>query len=188
MYMEEVRAQEYMMLREEIMDCLKEIRNCKSIMYTVIVTILAFAVTQKEVLIILTTIVIILPIYHMDINKTSSMIRIGAYLYVFLEGDNFKWETRLIKYDELFLRKRKGETMVNIRPYIFTTTCCFLLFFMKLDYTNVDKSLFFRVVAGLIYYIYSLRYIYINKIDYKEEKKRYIKEWRDIQNIELNQH
>ena len=93
---------EYEALREEILNSLQIVKNYRSLLYTIVFAALAFAFDKDEAIIFLIPFCAIIPIYLLAMHQVDSTMRIGAYIYVFLEPETeCQWETRLLRYDNL---------------------------------------------------------------------------------------
>lgn len=91
---------EYEALREEILYSMQVVKNYRSLLYTLVIAILAFAFDKNEAVLFLLPFVAIIPLYLLAMHQVDSTIRIGAYICVFLEeGTECQWETRLYQYD-----------------------------------------------------------------------------------------
>lgn len=176
------KSQEYGYLKQEILDSIGYTKQYRSILYTVTAAILTFAFTQKEPIIFLLPIVVIIPTYLLQAGQTSSTLRIGAYIMVFIETDEPGWETRLAKYDEKFSPENP-----SVSPHIFISVCCFCLCIFNLDYSNfLSKETIIRLIVAIIYLIVCVIILSVKKVDYGKEKKKYIDEWKEIKGEEKN--
>lgn len=93
---------EYEALREEILYSMQVVKNYRSLLYTIVVAILAFAFDRDESILFLLPFAAIIPLYLLAMHQLDSTIRTGAYICVFLEdGTECQWETRLYMYDKL---------------------------------------------------------------------------------------
>lgn len=177
---------EYEALREEILYSIQVVKNYRSLLYTIVVAALAFAFDKNEAILFLIPFVAIIPIYLLAMHQIDSTLRIGAYIYVFLEpGTDCKWETRLHKYDQLHKRQYSTKK-TSIEAYWCVSVCCLLLSVIKLDYTNID-FMFYITIIGQIIVLMICIYLFIKKKpDYLSTKEKYINEWLEIQKEENN--
>lgn len=91
---------EYETLKEEIQNSMQTVKSYRSLLYTVVIAALAFAFDKDEAILFLVPFSAIIPIYLLAMHQIDSVMRIGAYIYVFIEpGTECQWETRLYKYD-----------------------------------------------------------------------------------------
>lgn len=174
--------EEYLFLREEILKEATAVQNYRNVMYASIAAIYTFAFTQSEPLVFLVPIFVIMPIYKICTSRTSAMCRIGAYLLVFLEGDEFHWETRLHKYDEVYEINVKKST---ISPYTISVLTSGLLCFIRIDFANFySLDNIARVSICVLVCMYCVITIRKNQINYIKEKDKYIERWMHIQKKE----
>ena len=93
---------EYEALREEILSSMQIVKSYRSLLYTIVIAALAFAFDKDEAILFLVPFGAIIPIYLLAMHQIDSTMRLGAYIYVFIEpGSECQWETRLYKYDNL---------------------------------------------------------------------------------------
>ena len=90
--------EEYIALRQEINTLCAAADNIVYILYVFLTTYLSFALTQKDTIYILLTHIVILPLYLLAMDRRIASCKISAYISVFHENKNNKWETRLINY------------------------------------------------------------------------------------------
>ena len=148
--------EEYEYIRREIELKINKIDNFNSVFYATVAVIFTFAFTQKEALVFLVPVIVIVPIYTIRMDEISSMLRMGAYLFVFWEGTDFFWETRLIKYDEKFKYNKP-----DVNPYVIVSVVSFLLCISKLDYSNIkSKGLWIRIFFAVAFLVFCLIIIY----------------------------
>lgn len=114
-------------------------------------------------------------------HQIDSTLRIGAYIYVFLEPEtDCKWETRLHKYDQLH-RKQYSTKKTSIDAYWCISACCLILSILKLDYKNIG-FMFYLTIMGQIIILIICVYLFVKKRpDYAITKEKYINEWLEIQ-------
>lgn len=90
--------EEYLMLRDEILHLSNMENNIMNFFYVSVATILTFSLTQQDTMFILLPYIIIIPSYRLVLSKMKGIYKIGAYMYVFLEGKTFNWERRTSKF------------------------------------------------------------------------------------------
>lgn len=178
---------EYEALREEILYSMQVVKNYRSLLYTLVIAILAFAFDKDEAILFLLPFVAIIPLYLLAMHQIDSTIRTGAYISVFLEdGTECQWETRLYKYDKLH-RNEYSTKKTRIDPYWCISFCCIALSILKLDYADSNLN-FYLVVAMQIVILIVCIYLFVKKRpDYLETKEKYIKEWKEIRVQEQKQ-
>lgn len=96
-----IREKEYLMLREEVQNCLKEQRNLSTFSITAVITIIGFTIQMDEPipdLFLLPYIVLLIAAIKVG-NYRQSMVRIVAYMIERHEtSDGFQWESCLNSY------------------------------------------------------------------------------------------
>ncbi|MEY8391712.1 hypothetical protein D3Z36_08405 [Lachnospiraceae bacterium] len=175
---------EYEMLREEILFSMQTVKNYRTLLYSIVIAVLAFAFDKGEAILFLLPFVAVIPLYLLAMHQIDSTMRLGAYIYVFIEpGTECQWETRLNKYD--FLHRNQYSTKKSsIDPYWYLSFCCLLLSVLKLDFCNRDVEFYVTAVTQIIILI-SCIYLFIKKRpDYLTTKEKYIREWKEIQRME----
>lgn len=172
---------EYNALREEILCSMQVVKNYRSLLYSIVVAVLAFAFDKNESILFLVPFFAIIPIYLLAMHQIDSTLRIGAYIYVFLEPEtDCKWETRLHKYDQLH-RKQYSTKKTSIDAYWCISACCLILSILKLDYKNIG-FMFYLTIMGQIIILIICVYLFVKKRpDYAIIKEKYINEWLEIQ-------
>lgn len=180
-----INEKEYLMIREEIMYYYNVIHSSRNILYVALAAILTFAISKKEPLLCMIPYSVIIPIYIVTIDYQYGMWRMGTYLAVFLEGQSFNWERRL---HELNTQPKKG---INRHassyhwPFIITSLCCTILFFLKINYKNIDYKAVLEIIFSVLLTIGFLLFIMVQKSPDKI-KQTYIDEWRNIKEIKEN--
>lgn len=175
---------EYEALRAEILQSMQIVKNYRSLLYTIVVAALAFAFEKNEAILFLVPFFAIIPIYLLSLHQIDSTIRIGAYIYVFIEQEtDINWETRLYNYDKLHINEYSTKKL-SVDSYQCLSLCCIILSVLKLNYCCIDLNLFFTIFVQIIISALCI-YIFKNKkIDYLLVKEKYINEWKEIQRIE----
>lgn len=85
------KQEEYISLREEIISVIEIQNNYVIAMYTITVAILGLAIQQKNEWLFLLPYIILFSFQRIISAKKDVMIRLGAYIAVFLD-DDFGWE------------------------------------------------------------------------------------------------
>jgi len=171
---------EYDTLRAEILSALQAIRNYRTILYTIVIAALAFAFEKEEAILFLIPFCAIIPLYLLAMHQIDSVMRMGAYIYVFLEpGTECQWETRLYQYDRLH-RNQYSTKKTSIDVYWAMSLCCLFLSIVKLDYCNKGFDFYFTIILQIVIFI-TCTYMFIKKRpDYLSVKEHYIDEWEEI--------
>lgn len=179
------KKEEYLMLREEIMMSMEVVKNYRTMLYTIVVAILAFAFEKENPWLFLAPFAAILPLYLLAMQQIDSTLRIGAYIYVFLEPyTDFKWETNLYKYDQMHKRQYSTKKS-SIDAYVILSMCCIALSIANLDYANIQNwKTWSCIVAQTILTIFSIWCFKTKHVDYIETKEKYIEEWKEIKALE----
>lgn len=177
---------EYQALREEILGSIQVVKSYRSLLYTVVIAILAFALDKDEAVLFLVPFAAIIPLYLLSMHQIDSAMRIGAYIYVFLEdGTDCQWETRLYMYDKLH-KNQYSTKKSNIDPYWCTSLSCLALSVIRLDYSNRNLNFYIIIVAQAIILLICIYIFLYKRPDYLITKEKYIREWKEIQLQELN--
>ena len=179
--------EEYIMLRDEILKASDMVKKYRLTMYTLTAALLTFAFNQNEPILFLIPFIAIIPLYLMAMHLVDSTMRIGAYLYVFLETNpecDIKWETRLYAYD-LKHKNEYSTKNTSISPYVVVSLCCIFLSFINMDFSNIFCFDFLWRLALQIILLVICLFIFIKKqTDYLKSKEKYINEWTSIKDKE----
>lgn len=176
---------EYEALRNEIIYSMQIIKNYRSLLYTIVIAVLALAFQSDNVVMFLIPFLVIIPIYLLEMHQVDSTARIGAYISVFIEPEtDCQWETRLLKYEKTYKNNnRNKESLIN--PYWCISFGCIILSFMKLNYYNRNIN-FYIIFAEQIFAFVLCVFVFIKKnVNSLETKEKYIKEWNEIKKDEL---
>lgn len=92
------KKEEYNSLRAEVLGVIDIIQNYIIAMYTISIAILTFAVQQQNAWLFLLPYVVLFSFQRIIVAKKDIMVRIAAYIAVFLDGD-FGWEKN---YKEIY--------------------------------------------------------------------------------------
>lgn len=176
--------EEYQALREEIMFSMQTVKNYRSLLYTIVVAVLAFAVDKGEAILFLVPFVAIVPIYLLSMHQIDSTMRIGAYIYVFLEPNlPVGWETRLYVYDQLY-KNEYGTKKTSIDSYLVLSFLCIIMSIVNMDFNNKDYMFYIIVFLQIVISIVCI-FIFIKKRpDYLKVKEKYIADWKRVKSIE----
>lgn len=125
---------EYEALREEIILSLQTIKDYRNILYSAVAALLAFAFDNGNSFIFLVPFVVIIPLHILSMHQVDSMLRIGAYIYVFLEeGEEVHWETRILEYDKLH-QKQYDTQKIKIDPYMWLSMLCLVFSITNINF------------------------------------------------------
>lgn len=168
---------EYLMLREEILQYLREYQSVRNMMYLVTATTLGFCFGKESNVssyLFLLPLIVILPSYIIATDYRKNVVRAATYLMVFYEQEEdsiFHWETNLA----LIKKQCRFMTGTNYQhiPYYVCGILCIILYFGFLDWENICYS---DVLLGSgVLVISAVIYIY-----YREVKDDYVNEWKKI--------
>lgn len=179
---------EYEALRNEIIYSMQIIKNYRSLLYTIVIAVLAIAFQSDHAVMFLVPFLVIIPIYLLEMHQVDSTARIGAYILVFIEPETeCQWETRLLKYERTYKKdNRNKESLIN--PYWCISFGCVLLSFMKLDYYNRNIN-FYIILAEQIFAFVLWVFVFMkNNVNSLEAKEKYRKEWNEIKKEECREH
>lgn len=141
---------EYEALREEILSSMQTIKSYRSLLYTIVIAALAFAFDKNEAMLFLVPFSAIVPIYLLAMHQIDSAMRLGAYIYVFIEpGSECQWETRLYQYDNLH-KNQYSTKKSSIDPYWCMSFCCLLLSVLKLNFCNMNFDFYVTVIFQIV--------------------------------------
>lgn len=171
---------EYLMLREEILQYLKEYQTVRNMMYVITITILGFCINGKNTnyYFYLLPVIVILPSYIVAFDYRKCVVVAAAYLDLFHEKEiyPFKWESRHSKFN--IKNIGYGETDYQSIPYIICEFTCIGLYVINSLYENMCiKNILIGITISLISIFVFIRY---GRVNYEKAKK----EWERIYNEE----
>lgn len=179
---------EYEILRNEIINNLDSVRQYNSILYTVVASILAFTFDSKNYLACMLPYIVIISIYNLTVSRHKGICKIGAYLNVFLEGEDYNWERRHAIFDKEYMDPAISALNWKSLGRFYLLSCvCSAITIYKLI-TEMSYNTTYKGVISLIIVIFSFfvcRYFYKNAVDYIEEREKMIKHWEKIKEEEL---
>lgn len=174
---------EYLMLREEILNNSNMENNTINFFYATAAAILAFSIDKSDSLYILISYVVIIPAYLIVRSKRRSICKIGAYLKVFHEGNEFNWETRSCELYKGSEKSYSSKIQSTNYPFLFVSTFVMGLFFVKTDWSTFCNDYYeiFKVIVALILYSIQISLI----IKYKKiTVEDFESEWDRVKNKE----
>lgn len=153
--------------------------------YAFISSIIAFSLVKQDTIFIMISYVAILPVYRLVLSKEISIYKIGAYLYVFHEGEEFNWERRSsIFYGKLpKIFKRKIPTFNY--PFIYISTFVLIIFFLRTDWEQINNSNYELIKILLSLGLQCLLIFLIMK-NRNLGKMCYVPTWEEIKNDEID--
>lgn len=176
--------EEYLALREEILSSIKTIKNYRSLLYTITVATLAFAVNNGNAILFLIPFSAIFPIYLLIVHQIDSSLRLGAYIYVFIEPNSpLNWETRLYEFDKLYQRQYSTKKP-SIDAFSVLSICCIFLSILNLDFHHRNLSFYSTILLQIAILVACIYFYSMKRPDYLKVKDDYIKKWKKVQALE----
>lgn len=172
-------TKEYEMIREEIMYMYKAIQELRKILYVMVVSVLTIAVGRNESLLCLVPYCVIIPIYIVTIDYQYSMWKLGAYLIIFHEGKEYNWETRLHNFNVNEGNKNRSGAKSFHSPFVATSIICTILFFVKIDYSDITYETYVQIALALLLFGVVLFYRFSKKNPDKA-KSDFIENWKIV--------
>ena len=173
---------EYEMLRNEIMQKIDLVNSLITFTLTTSIAILTFALTNKNSVLCLLPFGIIIPMYIRISYYRSAMVKLSAYIIVFLEKniDDINWETR--NRDLMNHVDKSEKTIVWKAEYyegVVVSMVCYLLYFYNYSQgKSIDISLKIYLSLPFTFIIWvGLIIRHINNID--KERNEWINEWKN---------
>ena len=181
---------EYELLRAEILLRSEARTQYNNILYAVVAAILTYAFSQDNYFLFLVPYIVILPLYLLSENSRRSTVRLATYMYVFLEGQEYHWETRQWEQDKMNRAKRSTIAhyfylMKTRTQYFLVSLICSISATYKVISSNMDKTgkcasfLFIWILAILVIII-----MMINITDYTKIKYAFIQQWQAVKAAE----
>lgn len=175
---------EYAMLREEILLSMQAIKNYNTLLYGTTTALLAFAFKLSHESLFLLPFSVIFPVYFLIKREMMQMVRIGAYMSVFLEEKlDIRWESRLILYDVMFPSNEHRN--VSLDAYTGLSFFCICLSVMHTDYAVFDMRCNILIGIQLSLTLISILLFIILAPNYPEMKRDYLAQWKKIKSAEL---
>lgn len=176
-------SREYELLRAEIKSEYDYVQGNNTIMYTAIGAILTFALgtENNNYFVCLLPLFIILPLYLRNVSHHRSVIRNMAYLYVFLEGDDFNWERRHHKFDKT--HNKKLDWRDPMRYYALVLLCGAAAFYKVIESDNA-QFVIGKTIIIIFVCLFPLYEIRTKQVKYLELGETYIARWESIKKEE----
>lgn len=181
---QEVKLEEYKMLRDEIQNCIERDNTLVTFMVTAVSTILTFAITAnlQVPFLFLISFCIIIPFTGRISHYKTNVSRISAYLIVFLEPYiDIKYETRNSQVKSV--KSKYSRFLVAMRNYVgfLLGVLSYLVYLVeyqnKIGFTNGWDILFGILPIFLLVIIFFLD----KRIDsVPKEKSMWIKNWENL--------
>lgn len=173
---------EYVALREEILLSLQIVKNYRSLLYSAVAALLAFAFDKSDPVLFLLPFVVIIPLHLLSMHQIDSSLRTGAYIHVFLENEEeAHWETRLLQYDKLH-QNQYDTKKVNIDPYWCLSLLCLIFSILHVDFEK--RNFYVLPILQLAILVVCVYFFIRKRPNYLKRKMYYINEWEKIREIE----
>lgn len=176
--------QEYEVLRAEILADYSGIRAYENMLYTVVAAILVFTLQSDLYFLCMIPYVVIMPVFFIVMSTKNGICKIATYMQVFLEGDNYNWETRQYYFDETktFSKDSPLKWRTHSQYYLLSLTCSAATIYKVFvcDYTPAGKWLRIAAISVVTLVIFVI--IYCNTFDYSSEKRTMIAHWVKVKN------
>ncbi|MBQ6207851.1 MAG: hypothetical protein IJK52_12325 [Oscillospiraceae bacterium] len=175
---------EYELIKTENRESTQRIVQYNSILYTASAALLLFALERTNFVLCLTPYIVIVPLFLLN-ESTRKAICVGAaYLYVFLEGQEYHWEGRHHKFDKTKKeRSIKWYTDIIIRRlhYYSLNLICSLASIYKIVCNSETVSIkLWQFAFVLVVTVVASTIMAINTTDYVTERDKAIKQWQAI--------
>lgn len=174
---------EYKILRDEINQKIDLVNSLTTFTLTTVVAILTFALMRKNPLLYLLPFCIIIPMYMRISYYRSAMVKISAYMIIFLEDEieDINWETRNTYLMDNIERK-DGSIVLSARYYenFVLSIICYILYiynYISGKEINITSIIYILAPSLLVIWIWHI-VRHINDIE--SEKKEWIKEWEKV--------
>ena len=177
------RIEEYNALRQEILQKDLQYNDYRKNACTITTAILAVSLLQREPLICLVPIAVILTYYWMSEEGLRAELKMGAYLYVFYGEDGFNWEKRNMKLGEMTNSKQSkieafiGNNAIYIMLIIF---CGLLALYISFRAHFPIWSLVWRIAVIVGVLAISILIMIKNKVYTYATRNEYIDSWSRI--------
>lgn len=182
---------EYLMLRNELLETYNIVNSTRSILYVFVAGIISYAFVNDKIGLLLIPYVAIIPMYLIAIDYTRDMYRIATYLQIFHEGDTFNWETRQYEINYNVKNKMPRFHKIFHIPYIITSLTCFVCFIYKLSKGKISNiyNIFSNAKNNIILLTYLILsfveliivlIIFIKFKNMSEIQQKYIKAWNEL--------
>ena len=163
------------MLRSEMMEDYKQISQYNVALYTVTATILTFALGRSEYYLCLVPYLVAVPLFLMCEAKRKDICKIASYLAVYLEGDEFNWETRHQLLEEYDGQRRNWQSLLIY--YLIPITCSGLSIY-RIVYNYSNYGMWNRIVSVIILTLGTLILMGVKTISYVSFRKNKRQEWK----------
>lgn len=178
----EKEREEYVSLRQEIVDLCSAADRIIHILYIFLAPYLCFAFAREDTIYILFSNIVIIPLYLLSIDRRIATCKISAYISVFHEEGKNKWESRLIKY------KNSKEPIIfkyfssKHFPFIFANYVNLLVFVYQTKWSNLISIYEIAKIIIEVIFFFLITFIFLS---YKKiQVSDYVGEWEKIKDDE----
>lgn len=173
---------EYEILRTEIIENYNGIRQYENVLYTVVAAILVFALQSDWYLLCLIPYVVILPVFLIVMATKFSICKIATYMQIFLEGNDYNWETRYNYFDRTYIPGKQGVLKWKTHSqYYLLSTICSLAAIYKIIVGNYNViGTLIRAVSVSLFTLIVYIILYRNTLDYEKTKESMRRHWEKI--------
>lgn len=178
--------EEYLMLREEIMECMKSQASLSTFVSATICTYLAAVIALKkpDPLFYLVPFLILVPASLKEAKYQLRIAYLASYLIVFLEGpDSFLWETRYHAFSRIpGQRNSRMRALFETFEFTLFSILCYVLFLrnyqMTFPFSDLTDFLLFFIPIILIGVIAWSMFNYQN---FRKTIEKNIIKWKHLQ-------
>lgn len=174
---------EYESLRNEITQKIDLVNSLMTFTLTTVVAILTFALTKKNELLYLLPFCIIIPMYMRIAYYRSAMVKLSAYMIVFLENklEGINWETKnSCLMNNIDKKTRKIVLRADYYEGVVVSAICYILYFYNhIKGKTINILLIFQLFVPFLLVAWIFIIVkHINNIE--SEKQEWIKEWQRL--------
>lgn len=180
---------EYGFLRDEILAQYGGIRQYENLMYTAVAAMLAFSIGSDYYVLCMIPYIVIITVYFIVMATKGGIVRIATYMIVFLEGDEFNWETRQLEYKWKNFKDEVKFPWRTHSQYYLLSFACTIASLLKL-WNGTGETLLQKIIISAVIVIFSLMIMilfYRKRFDYGIMKKEMIDHWKEVKNKIDNQ-
>ena len=175
---------EYEFLRNEMITRYNHTQVYTTVLYLTTITILTFVLgttnqNYDRYFMCFSPIFIIVPFYCKCEAHRKFAALIGAYLYVFHEGEDFNWERRHHEFDKRNNKRDWKNLLIYYTPVLLCVSAAIYDCIVSKDQDVILKVLNAILIALLI-----CGFLYHNQTHYTEIREHFILEWIAIKREE----
>lgn len=184
------KMREHEMLREEILQKINLQNTLLTFTITTCIAVIAFALSQKNIIFYFIPFFIIIPMTIRIAYYTSALVKLSAYMEVFLEEkDGYMWETRNRKLVNVRIEKKKNKwfdfTVYQHNECLILCLISYLLaaFYLLFEY---NQEVYIKLLIWFIATFFLLLETHVtNRINRaNKEKDNWVNRWSKIKELE----